>query len=146
LGCTGREPYLDRIAALDDAINFLQNINSKWLEVIGSATFTTTTTNTCYYTPIGSGYPQTSTAQPCPQVSGYTLTNTYTVTTTPNPIKPSDGVVLVESQKAFPGVSAANQVELSNNSHMQERNSPELKTKSDLLFRGSFGPLFQITN
>jgi len=144
IGCIGRQPYLDRIDALEDAITFLQNINSKWLEVIGSATYTTTTTNTCYYTPIGSGYPQTSTAQPCPQISGYTLTNTYTVTTTDNPIKPSDGVVLVESQKAFPGVSAANQVELSNNSHMQERNSPELKTASLNLFQGANGNLFQL--
>jgi len=92
------------------------------------------------------GYPQTSTAQPCPQISGYTLTNTYTVTTTPNPIKPSDGRVLIDTQKVFLGVSAANQVELSNNSHMQERNSPELKMRSGQLFRGSFGPLFQITN
>jgi hypothetical protein len=118
IGCFGDQPYRDRIAALEDAINFLQNINSKWLDVIGSATFTTTTTNTCYYTPIGSGYPQTSSAQPCPEVSGYILTQTYTVTTTANPLQPSDGVVLVESQKAFPGVSPNNQVELTNNSHM----------------------------
>ncbi|WP_025764684.1 esterase/lipase family protein [Dyadobacter tibetensis] len=143
--CIGAWPYKDRISALSDAINFLENINSKWLDVIGAASITNTTTNTCYYTPIdGNGYPQISSAQPCPEIAGYTLTQSYTVTTTTNSLKPSDGVVLVESQKAFPGVSAANQVELPNNSHMQERNSPELKYRSRELFDGLHGVFFKL--
>lgn len=138
------QAYRDRIAALDNAVWFLQNINTKWLDAIGAATITTTTNTTCYCVDPNGGSFSFPTTGTCP--SSTTSTNTCTtssaVTTSVLTNKPSDGVVLVESQTAFPGVPTQYKFQLQNNSHMQERNSPQLKDAMNVLFNGGLGSYF----
>ncbi len=57
--------------------------------------------------------------------------------------KPSDGVVLKESQMAFPGTTAANRYHMIECSHMQERNHPELRIGMNKLLRGELGDFFE---
>lgn len=57
-------------------------------------------------------------------------------------LKPSDGVILCESQEAFPG---CDRIEIMNGiNHMQQRNSRETKEILNELFDGQLGDYFQL--
>ncbi len=143
--CLTGQSYRDRIAALDGAVWFLKNINGKWLDVIGAASLTTTTTTTCYCVNTYGGSYSFPTTGTCPTTSGsYMCTPSNSVTSTLYNVKPSDGVVLVDSQKAFPGVLTQHMYEMQNNSHMQERNSPQLRDGMNSLFIGGLGFFFKV--
>lgn len=59
---------------------------------------------------------------------------------------PSDGVVLVKSQKAFPGVLESNTDKMEHNNHFQVRNSSETKRVLDELYDGIlYDQFFRLT-
>jgi len=67
----------------------------------------------------------------------------YTTTHKLQTFYPSDGVVLVKSQKAFPGVGNRTD-EMRGNNHFQERNSTETKRVMKNLYNGDYDPFFKV--
>jgi hypothetical protein len=67
--------------------------------------------------------------------------NTHTETTTRKKFFPSDGVVLVKSQKAFPGVGGRTD-KMEGDNHFQMRNSPETERVMVKLFNGDYDSYF----
>ena len=55
---------------------------------------------------------------------------------------PNDGVVLVKSQKAFPGVKETNTWLMKGNNHFQERNSPQTEEALEKLYEGGYDDYF----
>jgi len=55
---------------------------------------------------------------------------------------PSDGVVLIKSQKAFPGVKEINTWKMKGNNHFQERNSPQTEEALKKLYAGGYDDYF----
>lgn len=144
--CWTSQQYRDKIAALDQAVVLVKNLNNRWLDAIGAASYTYSTNSTCYcVSPYGGSFTFPTTGS-CPETSGgsYSCTTQSSITSYTQTIKPSDGVVLVESQIAFPGVDASKRREMPNNSHMQERNSPELRNAANALFDGQLGQFFYV--
>ena len=54
---------------------------------------------------------------------------------------PNDGVVLVKSQKAFPGVGGRID-KMEKNNHFQERNSPQTEEVLEKLYKGKYDGYF----
>lgn len=57
---------------------------------------------------------------------------------------PSDGIVTVQSQKAYPGNNAYPPLRMNNTNHMQMRNSSETKRVLRSAFNGAYGDDFKI--
>jgi pimeloyl-ACP methyl ester carboxylesterase len=146
------------------AIDFLNNANTEWRYLIGSyhRDSVTTTTETKHkvmwqekygwgsrwYDQERKGFDNWWEAQAhYNNVNVYRKRNvqlsTYTETKTVRKFYPSDGVILVKSQKAFPGVGKRTD-KMTDNNHFQERNSTETLRVMEKLYHGDYDPFFKI--
>jgi hypothetical protein len=126
-----------------DKVDFLNNANTQWRYLIGSYhrdSFDVITVTKYIVSYIHAGFPGNiikhefsnendayNFSQDLLNSNQYwnVTTNTTTHTSTSRSFYPSDGVVLVKSQKAFPGVKESDTDIMRHNNHFQVRNSSE---------------------
>jgi hypothetical protein len=146
------------------AVNFLNNANTEWRYLIGSYhrdSFTTMTETrhkvtweekygrgSKWYSQERTNFPEWWDAQAhYNNVNVHKKRNmqlsTYTITHKLQTFFPSDGVVLVKSQKAFPGVGRRTD-KMPENNHFQERNSKETLRVMENLYRGDYDKFFKV--
>jgi len=145
----------------EEAVRFLDNANTHWRYLIGAYHRDSFEwVNETYYELtweekygwLGKWYKQTrhfNTYNEC--VNHYNGLNVYrkqgwSINAKTKPIKkqsfyPNDGVVLVKSQKAFPGVGGRID-KMEKNNHFQERNSPQTEEVLEKLYKGKYDGYF----
>lgn len=150
--------------------DFLNNANTQWRYLIGSYHRDSVTYDSSNYMQVsweekrstgGYGTPQWTSswqrfatydaaisfrsllyANPYKDIKDFTITMNYE-DTKHQTFYPSDGVVLVKSQKAFPGVGNRTD-KMPENNHFQERNSTETERVMKKLYRGDYDLFFQV--
>lgn len=144
------------------AVTFLDNANTEWRYLIGSYhidSFDIVTETkhkvtwrekysflSRWYSQERDGFNEKSDAEAYfKNINVYKTDNmqlsTYTVTNKTLKFFPSDGIILVKSQKAFPGVGDRTDA-MPGDNHFQMRNSPETERVMKLLYDGFYDPFF----
>lgn len=162
--------YNNRIKKLElinqrrqEKVDFLNNANTQWRYLIGSYhrdSFDVITVTKYIVSYIHAGFPGNiikhefsnendayNFSQDLLNSNQYwnVTTNTTTHTSTSRSFFPSDGVVLVKSQKAFPGVKESDTDIMRHNNHFQVRNSSETRRVLENLYeRDEYDQFFRL--
>lgn len=136
---------------------WLREVDRTWLPLIGAEELEEFTETACFCRWEQGGTPLSSWQYTGPDVgngcasyenTGYAdvefICELQTTTSYTAKYKPSDGVVLVESQANYPGTTETTRKKMLNTSNMQMRNNDELKKGLNALYNGNILPFFEL--